>query len=510
MRPFRRALPPAAPTRRMRPSIARALLAALGCAALSSGGCTGFPSRPKPPALPAAAPLDGFQTGGGQWPAAEWWKGYGDPTLDRLVEMAVGTSPTLATAHARYESARQSVRVAGASTGVKVDANADIERQRLSDNGLIPPQLLGFTWYNQADLGLQVSYTFDWWGKQRDAIDAAMDQAHAAQADRAAAALLLASSVADAYFGWQSDEARLALAREREQVAERQAAIARKRVGADLEAADSTSNADLAVAAAREQTASLEGSARMRVVTLAALLGRSIADLPPLEAKPLPAVSAGIPENVRIDLIARRADITASRWRIEAAERNLDAARAEFYPDVSINALLGLSSIDVSRLLEYGSRVPLAEAAVHLPVFDSGRLKARYGASRAAVDSAVASYRDTLVSAAREVATEATSRAQISAERAERLKQVDAARTLEAASAARVRQGVTDERPQLNASTSLLEQRDALLQLDAAALSADIALKRALGGGYEQPKELAAAAGGPQGAAAVADPQGSP
>jgi len=81
----------------------------------------------------------------------------------------------LATAHARYDSARQSVRIAGAASGARVDANADMERQRLSDNGLISPSLLGFAWYNQADLGLQASYTFDWWGKQRDAVESAVD-----------------------------------------------------------------------------------------------------------------------------------------------------------------------------------------------------------------------------------------------------------------------------------------------------------------------------------------------
>ncbi len=97
----------------------------------------------------------------------------------------------------------------GAAAGAHLQANADLTRQRLSDNGLFPPQLLGFTWYNQADLGLQASYTFDWWGKQRDAVEAAMDQAHAAQADRSAAALMLASSIADAYFGWQADQNRL-------------------------------------------------------------------------------------------------------------------------------------------------------------------------------------------------------------------------------------------------------------------------------------------------------------
>jgi len=458
---------------------------------LLCAGCAGLPPKQKPVPLPEAAPLDGLESAGRNWPAKEWWKHYQDPTLDRLIELAVASSPTLATAHARFDSARQSVRIAGAASGVRVDASADIDRQRLSDNGLIPPQLLGFTWYNQADLGLQASYTFDWWGKQRDAVEQAMDQAHAAEADRSAAALMLTSSIADTYFGWQADQIRISLARERADTVQREGAIAASRVKADLDAADSTHRTDLSLAGAREQIAALEGSAKLRVVALAALVGRSASELPPLQPQPLPALAAELPDNVKIDLISRRADITASRWRVEAAEKGLAAARAEFYPDVSINALLGLSSIDVGKLLEYGSRVPQASAAIHLPIFDSGRLKARYGANQAAIDSAVASYQDTLVSAARDVAMQATTRSQIAAQRVQRTIAVDAALQLQGSAAARVRQGITDARSELAATETLLEQRDALLQLDAAALAADIALQRALGGGYESPPELA-------------------
>jgi multidrug efflux system outer membrane protein len=459
---------------------------------LLGAGCAGLPPKQKPVQLANAAPLDGLEAAaGGDWPASDWWKRYQDATLDQLIDLAIASSPTLATAHARYDSARQSVRIAGAASGARVDASADINRQRLSDNGLIPPQLLGFTWYNQADLGLQASYTFDWWGKQRDAVEAAVDQAHAAQADRSAAALILASSIADAYFGWQADQGRIALARERARVVEQEGAIAAARVRADLDAAEDTNRSDLALAAAREQIAGLEGSAKLRVVTLAALVGRSIAELPALQARPLPALSGTLPDDVKIDLISRRADITASRWRVEAAQRNLDSARAEFYPDVTVNALLGLSSIDVGKLLEYGSRVPQASAAIHLPIFDAGRLKARYGATQAAIDSAVASYQDTLVSAARDVAMQASTRAQIAAQRTQRMIEVDAARALQSSAAARVRQEITDWRPELTATETWIEQRDALLQLDAAALSADIALQRALGGGYESPQKLA-------------------
>ena len=459
--------------------------------ALFLAGCAGLPPKQKPVQLPGAAPLDGLEAAGGAWPAKEWWKRYDDPTLDRLIELATASSPTLATAHARYDSARQSVRIAGAASGVRVDASADIDRQRLSDNGLIPPQLLGFTWYNQADLGLQASYTFDWWGKQRDTVEAAMDQAHAAQADRSAAALMLASSIADAYFGWQADQSRIALARERADVVQDEGAIAGARVRADLDSADTTRRSELELAAAREQIAALEGSAKLRVIAIAALVGRSPSELPPLQAKTLPGLSANLPDDVKIDLISRRADITASRWRVEAAERNLDSARAEFFPDVTINALAGLSSIDVGKLIEYGSRVPQASAAIHLPIFDAGRLKAHYGATQAAIDSAIADYQDTLVSAARDVATQASTRAQIAAQRSQRTLQVDAALQLRDSASARVRQGITDSRAELTATESWIEQRDSLLQLDAAALSADIALQRALGGGYQSPQEIA-------------------
>ena len=180
---------------------------------LALGGCVGLPPKPKPVVLPQEAPLPDAPESGAAWPSTQWWKQYRDPTLDRLIDMATASSPTLAAAQARFESARRSVQVASAAAGADLQASGDFSRQRLSDNGLFSPQLLGFTWYNQADLGLQASYTFDWWGKQRAAVEAAIDEAHASQAERTAAALMLASSVADTYFGWQADRSRIALAR---------------------------------------------------------------------------------------------------------------------------------------------------------------------------------------------------------------------------------------------------------------------------------------------------------
>jgi multidrug efflux system outer membrane protein len=464
---------------------------ALLFSALIVAGCAGIPRSPQAPALASALPLPPLAAeNGGTWPQQDWWRRYQDPTLDQLIEAGLAKAPNLEAAHARFDQARESVRLAGAATGAQVSLAGDLDRQRLSDNGLFPPQLLGFHWYNQANLGLQVNYTFDWWGKQRAAIAAALDQAHAAAADRSAAELLLTSSIADTYFGWQTDQQRLRLARENLAVADRSRKIAAERVQADLESADSLHHADSATALAREQIAILEGSARLRIVALAALCGRSEAELPALEAKSLPAVIAAVPDNVRLDLISRRADITASRWRIEAMQQNVRSARAQFFPDISINALAGVSSIDVGKLLEYGSRVPQAGISLHLPIFDNGTLDAQYHGTIAQWHAAIASYDQTLVDAARDVSTQLATRQQLIAQREQRLIEAQAASKLHASAAAQVRQGLVDGRIELSAAEVLLDQRDVLMQIDAQLLSADIGLQRALGGGYDAAQDM--------------------
>jgi multidrug efflux system outer membrane protein len=464
-------------------------LAALDLMALDA--CTGLPPKPPPVVLPLEVPLTdlaGASPDG--WPRAAWWQRYQDPTLDGLIDNAVATAPTLATAQSRFHAAREAVRQAGAATGAHVDFTGDVDRQRLSDNGVFPPQLLGLYWYNQADLGLAAAYTFDWWDKQRDIVQAAVDQAMASEAERSAAGLALASAVADAYFGWQADMNRVELCAERLAAAEREAAIAAARVRRQLEPADSLQRYTASLAAIREQAAALSGSAALRVVAIAALLGRAQADLPPFTVMPLPTVRAELPDDVRIDLVARRADLIASRWRVESAQQSRAAARAQFYPDISVNGLAALQTVRLGRLFEIGSADPQFGAAIHLPLFDSGRLRARYRGTEAALAEAVAAYRQTLVDAAREVATAAASRSQLAAEREQRQIELDAALRLRASAAARARQGLTDARDELAATEAWIEQRDAVLQLDAAALSADIGLQRALGGGYDDTKDF--------------------
>jgi multidrug efflux system outer membrane protein len=471
-----------APMKHALPGSRTALAAAM---LLMLAGCASVPARLGEPALRDDVPLAGLQTPArADWPAAQWWRQYGDPQLDTLMDSAMQQSPDMALAQSRVRNAQQSARLAAAQLGLSVNGSAKASRQRMSDHGLIPSKFLGFSWYNQADLGVQLQYDFDWWGKKRATMEAALDQARAAEAQRSAAALAIQYAVADTYFGWQADQARLQLADQLLATQQQFTHIAELRVKQGVDLPDEAQKARGQLAAVREMRVALDGSAKIRKVTLASLLGVSPAQLPALKAQPLPTIEGGVPAGAGLDLIARRPDIAASRWQVEAALKKTDAARAEFFPDISITALAGLSSIDMGKLLTAGSRTFALTPALHLPIFNGGSLKANYGVSKAQLDAAVAQYDSTVLTAAREVATQALGAEQLAARLREQQTQLDADRQLLANAQARARQGIRDARESLGAQAALLRQRDASTQLQAQALSTDLALIKALGGGY--------------------------
>lgn len=492
-------------------------------AALTLSGCM-IPSKVQHPQLRDDVPLAGLPVpAGAAWPAADWWRSYNDPQLDQLIALAMKQSPDLAQAHARVQTAEQSVRVAAAQAGLNINGNAQFTRQRMSDYGLFPPALLGFNWYNQADLSVQLQYDFDWWGKKRSSIESALDQAHAAEAQRSAAALALQNAVADTYFAWLADENRLQLAQQSVDVQQRLLRIAELRVQHGVDLPDTVQQVRAQLANAQQMQATLEGSIELRKVALAALANVSPADLPPLQPHALPDLESGLPDNARLDLIARRPDIAASRWQVEAALKQTDVARADYFPDISISAMAGLSSTnqgapkfagfssgskgDLGNLFSYGARVFGITPAVHLPIFEGGRLKANYGASRAQLDAAIADYNVTVTNAARDVATQAVGAQQIAARRAKQRAQVSADQALVASAQARAARGIKDGRESLNAQAQLLLQRDQAVSLQAQALSTDLALIKALGGGYRADTAQAAPPSSPS---SPSNPAGAP
>lgn len=471
--------------KRIVPTARHALVAAV---LLALAACALPPKKLPHPTLRDDVPLAGLQAPArAGWPASDWWNVYRDPQLDDLIDRAMQKAPDLALAQSRLSSAEQSVRAAVAQAGLTVNGSAQFSRQRMSEHGLIPSQFLGFTWYNQADIGVQLQYDFDWWGKKRAAVEAALDQAHAAQAQQSAAALAIQYAVADTYFGWQADQARLKLADRSLQVQQRLNHIAELRVRQGVDLPDEATKTRAQLAATRELRAAIDSSAKIRLTALAALLGMSPAQLPKLAPRPLPDIARGLPPHAGLDLISRRPDIAASRWQVEAALKQTDVARAEFLPDLSLSAMAGLSSIDMGELLNASSRTFAATPALHLPIFNGGLLQANYGLSKAKLDSAVAQYNSTVLDAARDVSTQALTAEMLAQRRAQQEAQIAADKQLVATSSARVEQGVRDARELLAARAQLLQQQDSATQLQAQAVSTDLSLIKALGGGYRMP-----------------------
>lgn len=465
--------------------------ACLVASALLAGCSLGPPPLPETPALATvalpAAPAGSAPAAG--WPGPQWWTDYGDSALDALVAQALRGAPGIDSAAARFGTARENVRVAGATAGLRVDAQAAYERLRLSDNGLLPTELLGFSQYGEANLGVRAQYDLDWWGRKRALLASAQDQALASAAEARLASLALAAAIAEAYFGWQADTARIALLDESLQALAGLQHIASRRESAGMDRGDAIERARQEEARTREQRALLEGSRRLRTVQLAALLGVAVDALPQWPPRALPTVTARWPDAAGLDLIARRPDVQAERHRVEAARRDLDVVRTEYYPDLSLSALAGLSSIELGRLFQAGSAVPSLGAALHLPLFD-GLRDARHGVAAAQLNAAVARYNESVVDAAREVAGAAAALLQSATQRAQRERVLAASGESLRMASARARTGLTDRRPELEAQVTHLRELDARVQLDLAAVLADIQLQEALGGGYQPAMDL--------------------
>ncbi|MEP7042037.1 MAG: efflux transporter outer membrane subunit [Dokdonella sp.] len=464
----------------VRPLVALAIAVAIA-------GCS-IPAKPDLPVLRNEAPLAGVAVpAGGAWPEAEWWKRYGDPQLDQLQHNALAGAPSLDEAHKRFDIAIRSIENARASSALSSQLNGQVQRNRLSQTLGLPPGIAP-SWYNRGELNVQFQYDFDFWGKTRAAVQAAVDEARATEAERSAAALVLTTAVADTYFGWQADQARLALAKQNGVTLRRYRDLSAKRVARGVDSPDSLHEAEERVAAAREAEVAYEGSAAIRRAALAALLGIAPAELPDLQAQPLPAVEATLPDNVGLDLIARRPDIAANRWRVEAALQRADQVRAQFYPDISLGAIAGVQTLELDKMFSLDSRTLGFGPAVHLPLFQRAQLHAAYGVSQAQLLAAAAQYDATVVDAARDVSTQALTLRQIDARRQARAEQIAAAENLQRAVAARAQRGLVDDRSVLIAESEVLQQRDAATTLQAQAISTDIALTKALGGGYRVPE----------------------
>ncbi|MBV8035375.1 efflux transporter outer membrane subunit [Roseateles sp.] len=462
-----------------------ALLASLSAATL--GGCVSVPPEPhavaQPDAVGAELPDDIRLAGDRAWPGDRWWTRYGDAQLDALVDHALQDSPTLAAAAARVDAALSALVVSRAAAGVESGATADVNRQRYSANGLFPAPIGGGT-FNDFSVGLQARYDFDLWGRQRAQVAAAAGEAFARRAEAAQVRQALAGSVARSYFELQSLWALAANLREQAAAQQQLVDDRARRVAHGLAAADEPRTEAARLAELRGRIAEAGSAAIGQREALRALLGPGEDAVAALRARPLPAGRATLPAHLGYELLARRPDLQAARWRVEASMNRVDAAKAAFYPDINLAGSIGLDSLTLPGLLKTASRTFLLGPSLALPLFNTGTLKGQLGGARSARDELIADYDQRVLDAVRDVA-QAASALQGLAEQAGA--QHEAAALTEAqqrSSEARRRQGLADRATTVQADLAVLRAHQAELQLARERLQTEVTLTQALGGGF--------------------------
>lgn len=461
------------------------------CISFAALGLTACAALPAATPERVAKPLSAYETTASftaptaDWPSDAWWTAYGDPQLDSLIAEALANSPTLAGAQARL------VRAQAAAAGVQgaalpsVTANGYATQNKQSYNNGIPADFVPKGYNDYGRLTLDFAWDLDFWGRNRAAIAAASGEAKAAQAEAAAARLMLSAAVANAYADLARQWALRDIATRAFEVrSETQALTVQRRTnGAETQGAVSQAQAEF-YAARADLVAQEEALANARYA-LAALLGagpdRGLAlTRPPLAtARPF-----GVPSDVSLDLIGRRPDVTAARWRAEAASQRVGQARAAFFPNINLAAYFGVQALTLDSLFKTGSEIGQFGPAVSLPIFEGGRLRAGLRGVQADRDAAVAAFDGAVAQALREVADAAAGQRGLANRIADTRAAVAASEDAYRISRLRYDGGLGTYQSVLLAEQTLLAQRRTLATLESRALAADVAMIRALGGGY--------------------------
>lgn len=441
-------------------------------------------ARPQPVAGTSLASQASFGMARGDWPVDHWWIEFGDTQLSALIEKGLSQSPDIAAAAARIRSADALAQQAGAALvpSFTIDGSAGGTKQ--SENLGIPPQFVPKGVKDTGQVTAQLSFNLDMWGRNRAALAAARGEAEAARVDAAQVRLLLATSIAAAYADLAQYQAERDVARDALQIRTDTARLTAQRVAVGVDTLGAKAQADAKVPQARADLSALDEAIALTRNRLASLVGAGPDYGLTITRPRLNASDRDIPANAGIDLVGRRPDIVAARLRAEAAAARIKVARADFYPNINLSALVGLQSLGLSNLMKSGSTYGNGGIAFSLPILDAGRIQGRFRGARAAYDAAVATYDSTLIAALREVADAAASRTRAKQRVVDLMAAVTSAREASRIATLRYRAGLSNQLPVLTADDTLLAVERALADAEARRFAIDVALIRALGGGY--------------------------
>ncbi|WP_343578036.1 efflux transporter outer membrane subunit [Pseudomonas sp.] len=459
-----------------------AALSLAGC--VSSSGLLPSGQATDPASLKAGTTLDGTTLSPAAWPSQRWWTSLGDPQLDHLIDEALRGTPDLDIASARARQAIAAAQAQDADRLPSVKGTASYAGIRAPESVLPAP--MGGRYSAVKYLSLSFSYDLDLWGGKRAAWEAALGQANAAEVDRQAASITLSTNVARAYSNLAHAFVVRDLARDELERSQHLYQLSQKRMDAGLDSKVQLQQTQTQVASAKQQLAAAEQEIASDRIALAVLLGQGPDRGQSLQRPQILKPGAlALPSNLPAELLGRRPDIVAARWRVEASAKDIQSAKTEFYPNLNLGAMVGLAAMHTEDVLKAPSRFFQIAPAISLPIFDGGRLRANLAGKDADYDLAVAQYNKTLVNALGEVTDDLGRLRSLEQQIDDQREARDIAKSNFDLAMRRYGEGVGNYLDALSVQQQLLVAERKLANLDAERIDLSVQLVQALGGGYQ-------------------------
>lgn len=424
------------------------------------------------------------------WPDSQWWKAYHDPQLNALIDSTLRNSPDMQVAEQRIQLAEAQAKAVEAQDGPEIDFSADVERQRMSAEGLMGPFAItdpaaGTTgpWYTNGTFGLTAGWNLDLWGKNRAEVTARIGAVKAREAEREQTRQLLASGVSRLYWEWQTQAALKSVLTQIKNEQQNVITVDRQLYQNGITSSVEGVETDIDSSKTDQQLNDVNGKMKVIEARLSALTNSQSTVLK-LHTSKLPTVESQLPSQLGYSLLARRPDLQAAHWYIESSLSSIDAAKAAFYPDVNLMAFLQQDALHLSDLFRHSAQQMGVTAGLTLPIFDSGRLNANLDITKAQSNLTVANYNKAVVDAVNDVAR-AASQVETLAQKNQHQQQIehDAQRVVGLAQA-RFNAGIIAGSRVSEAKIPALREQCNGLVLQGQWLDASIQLTSALGGGY--------------------------
>ena len=424
-------------------------------------------------------------------PLDTWWTGFNDAELSKIVERALAQNLDLAASFARVEQARAVAREAGANRKPKFDlvGSDAASRQSIATpigravSGIIP----GFNRnQNLLDLGIGATWEIDIFGSLKRGAEAANAETQAAEAERLGTRVSVSAEAADAYMQVRGAQLRLAYARQQVETNEYLLRLVLQRKNAGVASDRELAQADALLSQAKATIPQLNIILEAQLNRLDVLMGEQpgtyAAELK--SPRDIPMVP-GIANTLDVaDLLRRRPDIIAAERRLAASNARIGQAVAEYYPKISLSALLGSEAETPASLFREAGFQPTLVAGLRWRLFDFGRIDAEVKQARGANAEALVQYRSSILRATEDVEGSFSALAQSESQRDEIVREISALQRAKDLSQQSYEAGVIPLTDVLDANRQLLVAKDDLASSRESAARAAVGSFRALGGGW--------------------------